>query len=328
MLAVSFVIALTLAQDSGVEFRPLDANLTDYAYPFPTETFDFTAQGEEARMVYMDVPAPQPNGKTVVLLHGKNFSGNYWERTIRHLADNGYRVIAPDQIGFGKSSKPLGFQYSFHALAEFTQALLVSKNVENYHLVGHSMGGMLATRLALLYPESVEKLVLVNPIGLEDYRSLVPYRSVDQLYEQELKANEQSIREYQKNAYFAGEWQRAYDKQIEILVGWTLHDDFPTTAYTAALTSDMVYTQPVVHEFKNLTMPTLLLIGTRDRTAIGKDRVDPEAQEELGRYDRLGKLTQQAIKGSKLVEWPDVGHMPQVENFDAYAKELTAFLDD
>ena len=134
-----------------------------------------------------------------MLLHGKNFPASYWEPTIRFLTARGYRVIAPDQIGFGKSSKPAHYQYSFQQLASNTDAVLDAAGVTKVSVVGHSMGGMLATRFALMYPERVEKLVLVNPIGLEDWKTVVPYHSVDQWYEQEKKATPESVREYQRN---------------------------------------------------------------------------------------------------------------------------------
>ncbi len=69
-------------------------------------------------MAYMDVTAKNPNSKTVVLLHGKNFNGAYWKTTIEALTKEGYRVIVPDQIGFGKSSKPVGYQFTFQQLAQ------------------------------------------------------------------------------------------------------------------------------------------------------------------------------------------------------------------
>ena len=129
-----------------------------------------------------------PNGRTVLLLHGKNFSAAYWEPTIRALLGQGFRVMAPDQIGFGKSSKPAAYQFTLHALARNTRALLDAVKIEKASVIGHSMGGMLAARFALLYPETVEKLVLVNPIGLEDWKTVVPYKSVEELYASELKA--------------------------------------------------------------------------------------------------------------------------------------------
>lgn len=92
--------------------RPLGLMLEDYTYPFAVSTVNLGIQGQQLTMAYMDLKPAKPNGKTVVLLHGKNFSGAYWEQTANDLAKDGYRVIMPDQIGFGKSSKPTNIQYS------------------------------------------------------------------------------------------------------------------------------------------------------------------------------------------------------------------------
>jgi hypothetical protein len=67
------------------------------------------------------------------------------------------------------------------------------------------------------------------------------------------------------------EWKPEYNKWLNLLAGWTLHKDYPLIAWNAALTSDMIFTQPVCYEFKNIQSPTLLIIGQADRTAIGKD---------------------------------------------------------
>lgn len=312
----------------AASFKPYDMNLTEYTYPYPVSLFEFQAQQQNLAMAYMDI-APEPetdNGKVVVLLHGKNFSGAYWKDTIAALTKQGYRVIVPDQIGFGKSTKPAALQYSFQALSRWTHELMESLGLRHYAVVGHSMGGMLAARYALMYPKNVTRLVLVNPIGLEDWKTSVPYRAVDKWYEAELQLNPDKIRAYQKKAYFDGKWRSAYDKAIQPQAGWTLHKDYPRIAWNSALHYDMIFTQPVVYEFDRLSMPVLLLIGTRDRTALGKDEVDPERAKQLGRYDRLGVMTAGKIPQSTLVEFKEVGHMPQVEIFSEYIRELGDFL--
>jgi pimeloyl-ACP methyl ester carboxylesterase len=188
------------------------------------------------------------------------------------------------------------------------------------------MGGMLATRFALLYPERVERLVLVNPIGLEDYRVGVPYRTVDDIYRQELLATPESIREYQKKSYYGGEWKPEYEKLIEAGAGQTNHPEYRRVAWDAALTSDMIMTQPVVHEFSSLRVPTLLIIGLRDRTAVGAAWAPKEVAERMGDYTRLGKRTAALIPNARLVELPGVGHLPQVEAFEQYRDALLSFL--
>ncbi|KIC93515.1 hypothetical protein OI18_17325 [Flavihumibacter solisilvae] len=73
----------------------------------------------------------------------------------------------------------------------------------------------------------------------------------------------------------------------------------------------MIFTQPVVYEFRVRKMPVLLIIGTRDRTAIGKNLVkDTTIRDKMGQYQLLGKETQKKIPGSQLVELDNVGHLP------------------
>jgi len=303
-----------------------DAELSAYPYPFPVRFLELPSQQQTVKLAYMDVAPPQPNGHTVVLLHGKNFPASYWEPTIRFLSARGYRVIAPDQVGFGKSSKPAHYQYSFQQLASNTSAVLDAAGVTRVSVVGHSMGGMLATRFALMFPERVEKLVLVNPIGLEDWKTVVPYRSIDQWFDQEKKATPDSVREYQRNSYYGGTWKPEYERLIETTVGALKHPDYPKVAWASALTYDMIYTQPVVYEFPRLKVPTLLVIGQRDRTALGRAWVSKDVAATLGDYPALGKRAAAAIPGAALVEIPGVGHLPQVEAFEAYSQALAQFL--
>ncbi len=320
------LLSFTIPHIASAEFKPLDPDLKDFPYPHSVYYFTQKIQHQDLKMAYMDITPSKSNGQVVVLNHGKNFSGNYWDMTIKSLSDLGFRVIVPDQIGFGKSTKPDHLQYSFHLLAKMTFNLLDSLKVKNFFLVGHSMGGMLSTRMALISPERVTKLVLVNPIGLEDWKTIVPYQSVDEVYQNELQQTEDKIRAYQKASYFDGEWKPEYENQIAILAGWTKHPDYKKVAWNAALTAEMIMTQPVYYEFKNLKVSTLLIIGTRDKTALGKNLVDEKTRAKMGDYSKLGKATAKLIPKSKLVEIPKVGHMPQVEAYDTYIKVLKDFL--
>lgn len=315
------------ASASGSPREGFDAELSTYDYPFTVRDFRFESQRQPLRMAYMDEQPEGWNGQTVLLLHGKNFSGFYWEETMRALMARGYRTVVPDQIGFGKSSKPQAYQFSFAQLAHNTAALLDSLGVEKVVVVGHSMGGMLAARFALMFPERTAKLALVNPIGLEDYDDLVAYRTIDEWYAQELKATPESIREYQRQAYYAGEWKPEYEPLIEAAAGWTKHPDYPRVAWCSALTYDMVFTQPVVDDFPLIQAPTLLIIGQRDRTAVGRAWASPEVAPKMGDYPELGRRAAAAIPGSRLVELEGVGHMPQVEAFDRYIEALGGFIE-
>ncbi|HEY1021852.1 MAG TPA: alpha/beta hydrolase [Flavisolibacter sp.] len=321
-----FLWVLLISLDTKAQVQALDLELQNFPYPYPVAYLPLNVQKQALRMAYMDVSPSRSNGKTVLLLHGKNFSGAYWDSTVAVLSQNGFRVIVPDQIGFGRSSKPANFQYSFHLLAQNTKTLLDSLGVEKVSVLGHSMGGMLATRFVLMFPGRVEKLILENPIGLEDYKTLAPYQTVDAGYQNELKQDYEKIKAYQRQNYYGGEWKPQYDRWVAMLAGWTRNPDYPVIAWNAALTSEMIYTQPVVYEFEKITVPTLLIIGQRDRTAIGKNLVSEEMRKTMGQYPELGKKTQQRIKNSTLVELDNVGHLPHIEKFDAFIKPLLQFL--
>lgn len=312
----------------GQQREVLDIDLSNYDYPYEVHLLALENQQQPLQMAYMDVHPEQPNGETVMLFHGKNFNGAYWGTTIKALTRAGYRVVVPDQIGFGKSTKPAHYQYSFQQLAQNTMKMLETLNISKVHLLGHSMGGMLAMRFTLMYPAVVKKLVLENPIGLEDWKLVAPYTAIDQLYQKELNADFNSVKKYQLDNYYDGKWRPEYDEWVYLLTGWVDHPDYPRVAWNNALTSDMIFTQPVYYEMEQIKAPALLIIGTRDRTAIGKQQVSETVRATMGLYQHLGKAAQQRIAGSTLVELEHVGHMPHIEAFDRFIEPLLRFLKD
>ena len=317
-LATATLLAACTAQ---AEYGP---RLEGFDYSYPLQTFSFSSQQQPLEMGYLDVaPSGSANGKTAVLMHGKNFCGATWEATIEVLSSAGYRVIAPDQIGFCSSSKPRGYQFSFGQLASNTDALLASLDVNKATVIGHSMGGMLAARYALNHPDRVEQLVLVNPIGLEDWQAEgVPYATIDQLYQSQLKTTREGIKNYQLKFYYNGEWKPEYDRWVDMSYGMYAGPGKEIVAWNQAQTAEMLFTQPVVHEFGNIEAPTLLLIGGKDRTAPGANRAPEAIAQRLGNYPELGQKTADAIPNATLVEFPELGHSPQVEAPDQFHQAL------
>ncbi|KAF1968254.1 alpha/beta hydrolase-like protein [Bimuria novae-zelandiae CBS 107.79] len=330
------IACLALAASTALCQTVIPPSPWNYTYPWPVHYHNLTSQRLNLSMAYMDV-APSSNSATsntttaptIVLLHGKNFCGATWADSARRLSARGHRVLIPDQIGFCKSSKPTTYQFSLQQLAYNTNSLLASLNITSAKILGHSMGGMLATRFALMYPTLTSHLILTNPIGLEDWKALgVPWRPIELSYADELKANYTSIRRYQQATYYVNTWKPEYDEWVNMLVSlYQLPDEGAAFAYDMALTTDMVLTQPVVYEFPLVKAKTLVMIGTRDNTAIGKAWSPPEVQAKLGNYSVLGKQTAERIPGAELVEFGDLGHSPQVQDSETYHAALFEWLD-
>lgn len=294
-------------------------------YPYPVHQFSLQIEGKTVSMSYMDVPPfPSANGKIVVLLHGKNFNGYYWKNVIPRLTEVGYRVIVPDQLGWGRSDKP-DIHYSFHLLAYNTRKLLDSLRIAKAYIVGHSMGGMLATRFTLMFPDKVDKLILENPIGLEDYKTFVPYQNFDSLYNKEKRATYDSYKKYQQTYY--PQWKPEYEQYVEAQAEALKSPDFEAIARANAFTYLMIYEQPVCYEFGNIAVPTLLIIGQSDRTVVGKDQLSENLKDLFGQYPILGKQAAKQIKNSRLIELPNVGHIPHIQETERFCKELINFLN-
>jgi pimeloyl-ACP methyl ester carboxylesterase len=323
LLAAVFSAPSSAATDGPV-YGP---QLQGFDYGFPVADFGFISQRQTLHMAYIDVQPKNPNGRVAVLMHGKNFCAATWRTSIDALSAAGYRVIAPDQIGFCKSSKPTRYQFTFQQLARNTHALLVSLGIKSAMLVAHSTGGMIAVRYALMYPLETQLLVLVDPIGLEDWKVKgVPSVSVDDWYGQELKTNADSIRRYETDTYYAGHWSPEYEPWVQMLAGLNAGPGKQRVAWNSALLYDMIYTQPIIYELPNISMPTLLIIGDKDNTAIGKQFAAPDVRAALGHYPELARSAAERIPHATLIEFPELGHAPQIQDPAAFHQALMQWL--
>jgi pimeloyl-ACP methyl ester carboxylesterase len=314
------ILAMILGLSSARAQDSLSITLENVKYPYPVHFLQLHIENQDVRMAYMDVKPANYNGRSVMLFHGKNFGGYYWTDVIRALVVKGYRVIVPDQLGFGKSSKPF-IHYSFHELARFNKQLLDTLGVSAVTLLGHSMGGMLATRFALMYSQRVTKLLLEDPIGLEDYRTFVPYKSMAEDYQTELKTNYASVKKYYSTSYFT-QWKPAYDYLVAIGANVSKSADFPRYAMVAAMTYEMIYEQPVCYEFGLLKMPAVLFIGKEDNTIVGKALLTADEQAKHGQYKLLGPETAKKMPNCKLIEFDNCKHIPHIEVSGQFLKAL------
>jgi len=303
-----------------------DKELTSFKYPFDVNVFNLQSQNQELKMRYMDIGGDKTE-KVAVLLHGKNFSGYYWERIAKDLVKRGYRVVIPDQIGFGKSSKPSYYQYSFSQLALNTQLLLENLGIDKYTVVGHSMGGMLAVNMAYLYSKSVDNLVLINPIGLEPYLDYVEYKDPEFFYSRELNKTISKVRRYQKKNYYAGKWSPEYERLLVPIKGWLNSNDWNIVAWNNALTYGPIFSEDIGPLLAKVITPTHLIIGTRDRTGPGRGWMKNGVDYKLGQYQTLSVKAQEKIKNSTLYALPGLGHMPQFEDYARFSSAFFSILN-
>jgi pimeloyl-ACP methyl ester carboxylesterase len=143
-----------------------------------------------------------------------------WDRCpVRH------RPVVPDPFGFGKASKPTNVQYSFRGLVRHTPALLDQLGADRVSVARHSMGGMVATRFAIDHLERTARLILLNPIGLEDYARFASYKTVDSWCEAELGKAPDRIRAYMQESYFDRQWTPEYGAWIALQAGFLTGPD-------------------------------------------------------------------------------------------------------
>lgn len=323
---ILFSLVVVMSQAFATTTVKYNKELDGFAYPFEVKTFDFNSQNKTLKMRYMDIGDKNAK-KTIVLLHGKNFAGYYWESVAKDLLKNNYRVIIPDQIGFGKSSKPDFYQYSFGQLALNTKLLLDSLNIKKADIVGHSMGGMVAVTYTANYADNVNKLILINPIGLEAYGKYTEFKDVNFFYKNELGKTLEKARNYQKKNYYDGKWSDEYEKLLIPLKGMLAGDDWQTIAWNNALTYGPIFSENIVDRFSQIKNDTVIIIGTRDTTGPGRGWMKAGETRKLGNFKQLGVDTQNRIAGSTLIELEGLGHMPHFEDYDAFIKAFHQALD-
>jgi pimeloyl-ACP methyl ester carboxylesterase len=327
-LACCLTIAVLFSAFAAPQARAevMGIALEGFAYPYPVHFMPLTLQGEDLRLAYMDLaPVGSSNGRTVVLLHGRNFPSSYWEPTIKALTEAGYRVIAPDQIGFGKSSKPT-FAYNFDDMARATIALLDSLHVDRFDLVGHSMGGMLAVRLARAYGARIDHLVLYSPIGLEDYRFYVPPVTDEELAKRERELSADGYRKQLMTNYALSLPSSAIEPFVQLREEIRQSGEYPRWLKSFVASYQMIYAEPVVHEIPLIDRPTLFIMGANDHNAPGRPYAPPELRPRMGQNAALAQALAARMANAKVKVFDGVGHLGHLEATQPFNDTLLDFL--
>jgi proline iminopeptidase len=305
--------------------EPYGINLEGFPYPYPVSLMPLDDDGEELRMAYMDVAPAKPNGRTAVLLHGRNFPSSYWAPVITTLTDAGYRVVVPDQIGFGKSSKPVG-ELHFDTLAHNTVALLDHLHIAKAEIIAHSMGGMVAVRIARAYPDRVAHLVLTAPIGLEDYRQYVPPMPTEKLLETEDKLTPDGYRKQLQTNYALKMPPDEVTPYIDARFNLKESADYWRWLRAYVSSGQMIYREPVVYEIPLITQPTLFIMGADDHNAPGRPNAPEALRPKMGQNAELAQALAARMPDAKAEVIPNAGHIVFLDAPEKYDALLLGFL--
>lgn len=294
------------------DWGPVSASMVEIEYPYPVDYMPVTHFGQDGLKAYMDVaPTGTANGQTVMLFHGMNFAGIGFAPTIEALAAAGFRVVVPDRIGYGRSSK-MDIPYNLHIFASDAKKLLDHLGIEQSAIVGHSMGGMLAARFAMTYPDTTTHVVLVNQIGMSDQRQSRPWRDIEEAA--------QSVREntsYQSilanhMRYYNTEIKPEYLEFVRYQYGQTLTSDWPLLARIRAWQQAILYFDPVVYDWQHIDTKALVLGGADDRLTSD--------------FAGQARMVAETLQNAELNLYPGIGHNPHFENPEQYHADLIEFL--
>jgi pimeloyl-ACP methyl ester carboxylesterase len=330
LFAAAFAAALasTIAPAIAVEPAPREPygiNLEGFPYPHPVSLLPLVNDGEQLRMAYMDVTPAQPNGHTVVLLHGRNFPSSYWTPVITTLSAAGYRVVVPDQIGFGKSSKPSG-ELHFDTLARNTILLLDHLRIDKADIVAHSLGGMLAVRIARAFPDRVAHLVLTAPIGLEDYRLYVPPTPTEKIIENEDRLTADGYRKQLETNYALKLPPDQVTPFIDARFNIKGSADYQRWLRAFVSSSQMIYREPVAHEIPLVAVPTLFIMGADDHNAPGRPNAPEALRPKMGQNAELARALATQMPNARAEVIADAGHLVFLEAPEKFDALVLGFL--
>lgn len=256
--------------------------------------------------------AGAPAAPPVLLLHGFTASNFVWKDVLVPLAETGFRVIAPDLVGFGFSGKPKEGEYTIDAQARMVVGLMDSLGIERAALVGSSYGGAVAATCALDYPERVERLVLVDAVINDHARNspllrLAATPVIGDLVSPLLMGSRRLLHSQLRKGY-APENRHLFDDARAAAHHRPLAA--ASTQRAALATLRCWRARRVEEEAHRITQPTLLVWGETDP-------VIPLAH---------GRRLNREMPNAGLVIFRRCGHMPMEERPREFAEVVANFL--
>src|SRR5829696_947445 len=246
------------------------------------------------------VEAGDPAKPTVILLHGLGGNLQNWVFTIPALAVN-YHVIAPDQIGFGKSDRVM-LKYRVGTYVDFLDKFMSELKIEKASLVGNSLGGWVAAMTAIKYPNRVEKIVLADAAGLKPNE--VDFNLIYSLNYSTRDEVRQLVKlVFYNQAIFGSELFIEQSMNVRVLA----NDGYTINSLIESIKRNEDFLDGQLGEIKK---PTLIVWGKQDLLLKVSD----------------GEQFKREIAGSELIVFDQCGHVPMVEKAADFNKAVLAFL--
>jgi pimeloyl-ACP methyl ester carboxylesterase len=270
----------------------------DIPYPFDTEM----RQVGGVKIAYHD---SKGNGQPIVLIHGLASNMGFWRYNIPALTAQGFRVIALDLTGYGKSAKPYSAPYTLKFYAETVRTLLHDLGLTKATWVGHSMGGQIAMTVALNFPDAVEKLILLSPAGFEAFKPgegewLRNATNPDFIK----KTPQERVRANITNNFY--NWNDDWEWLIEERVRLSTTEEFDRFAYAVWKCVGAMLDEYVWDKLDKITVPTLVIAGENDNLI-------PNPFLHGGRTREVMEQGVRAMPNATLLMLPQAGHMIQIE---------------
>jgi len=284
---------------------PLEFSQINYGYKVK-----FT--NSSPKMAYIE----QGNGEILLLVHGLASNAGFWRYNIPELSKY-FRVIAVDLPGYGKSEKG-DYSYNMTFFANSIKNLLDELKIQKVNFVGHSMGGQIGIQFDLMYPERIDKLILVSPAGIEKFdegegewlKSAVTIKSVK-------STNEEGVRRNLSNNFY--NWNDKLEWMVEERVRLAKSTEFNYFARAVSRSVAGMIDEPTYDKLSLIKSPTLIIYGK-------EDGLIPNPYLHPGFPSDVFRIAQKNIKDCQLREIEDCGHMVMMEKPDEFNSIVKDFL--
>lgn len=256
----------------------------------------------------------QEAGKTdapvVILIHGFASSNLVWSKVLLELAEAGFRVIAPDLLGYGYSGKPKQLDYTITRQSQMVVNLMRQLEIDSAVVIGSSYGGAVAATVALDHPELVKKLVLVGAVTNNRptrYMLMRLFGSpiIGDILSPLLVGSRRLVRMRMKRVYDRHSWAMD-EKRVD-----ARHIPLRTRGAHRAIirTVRRWDAERVSRDAHTMTRPTLIIWGENDREVSIED----------------GRRIHEQIPNSRLFVFRECGHLPHEEYPEQFVELVSEF---